>query len=69
MFRTKKKKMTAFFEINPEELPQTITRKNENDEPILIKTMQNGKYQITAGTIDALVECLADHNQPGSPFH
>jgi len=30
--------------------------------------MQNGKYQITAGTVDALIEALADQTQPDSLY-
>jgi len=30
--------------------------------------MQNGKYQITAGTVDALIESLADQTQPDSLY-
>ena len=55
----------AFTEINPESLPEIVTKADESGVPVLIRTMQNGKYQITAGTIDALVESLADNTQPG----
>jgi len=41
---------------------------DENGTPLMIRTMKNGKYHITAGTIDALVEALADNNQPGFFF-
>jgi len=57
-----------FTEINPEDLPETVTQPDENGVPVLIRTMREGKYQITAGTADALVECLADHHQPDSLY-
>jgi len=58
----------AFNEINPEALPETVTKADENGTAVLIRTMQNGKYQITAGTVDALIEALADQTQPDSLY-
>lgn len=57
-----------FKEYNPEQMPETVTKTDENGIPVLIRTMIDGKYQITAGTVDALIESLADHQQPDSLY-
>jgi len=66
--KTSKVSSIVFHEINVDELPETITKSDETGKPIIVKTMQDGKYQITAGTLDALIEALADQNQPDSQY-
>jgi hypothetical protein len=52
---------------HPEELPSTKTYVNSLGQICLLRTMQDGDYRITAGTVDGLVEALADLNTPGAP--
>jgi len=51
---------------NPEELQEQQLKTDSEGKPRLIKLLLNGQYQITAGTIDGLVEALADENAPGA---
>ena len=51
---------------HPEELPATKSYTNSLGKICLIRTMIDGDYRITTGTIDGLVEALADLNTPGT---
>lgn len=65
-----RKRMTMFegVDINVEELPEQQIKVDANGRPRLIKSMVDGQYHITTGTIDGLVEALADENAPDTLF-
>ena len=49
----------------PEDLPPTRTFVNAQGKISLIRTMLDGDYRISAGTLDGLIEALADLQTPG----
>lgn len=53
---------------HPEELPATKTYIDQSGKICLIRTMLDGDYRITAGTIDGMIEALADLATPDSFF-
>jgi hypothetical protein len=50
------------------ELPPVDKKFDAYGREILIKNAKNGKYEITAGTIEALVECLAEEAPPDTIY-
>ena len=50
---------------HPEDLPPTKSYVNSLGKICLIRTMMDGDYRITTGTIEGLVEAVADLHTPG----
>lgn len=61
----KMRRMSIYQVWNPDLMPATSTR-SEGGRTVIVRTMSEGKYQITAGTVEALVEALADESAPGA---
>eukprot|EP00732_Lithocolla_globosa_P002602 Lithocolla_globosa_v1_NODE_1757_length_2360_cov_9.253796.p1 type:complete len:706 gc:universal NODE_1757_length_2360_cov_9.253796:2264-147(-) len=55
-------------EYSVDDLPATIMKVSPSGETLMIKTMLDSRYQVTAGLVEQLIENLADENSPDSLY-